>query len=768
MAKAGDFVFFVASDPGQTRSALYRINTAGESAGNLAMERLVAGTGAWAISQTLDPSGRLVIGQSEADKLKYTVVAVEPATGRATTLFTLDEPKGAMRPWRHIIQAEPDGTIGVHHAGGVDWKGRYDAKGERAGEWIDGQVLDGFRYHFGYGGALRRTDITGTKPSPGDCGSGAPEIRMPAQIVRDKDRYFFAARCGAVETRWNGSSFEFVRRIGALYLEDMASADAALLGIAFTSAGNNDVQHLIMIPKAQPIGQMLDVRDPIYGKMALTLVPAPEGIVAVYRDAKGAGVLFKGPAHLQFDLHLPEVKEVGQAALLGKVLLLADPKSGVIWRRPLMDKTAPMAAWRTDLPGVVGLAAGLDAVFAASATQVQRLSLDGAKAEWTCPAAYTGIRRLAATPQFVHVCDTAGNVVDQLDAKTGQPLARLGMMGEAGSALDRLRRPNAIAADLDAVYIADGGNGRVLVATSSLWRPDIRPLPREDRSPIVAAAIPVKPPAAGRLSLNVYDENDETVRQLVCAQPSDAPATWDGRDQYGGYARPGTYRYHAILAPKLSLRYVTSIGQSGDPPYRTADGKGSWGGVWGDVMDVCPITSDPDSDIAVLWAVEEGDGGLIRMSQDGAVRWKQHLDWWMKASQTALASDGTSIYLVAASAMDAPEGQSNYSGTLNRPMLWRVDAATGAKRLYARETTSQPMFGEYLKGGRIVTDIAVRDGRLYLTAPAQNTLFVADAKTGRQLDAWKIEAASGVAFTPDGRLIAGSGNKIVEVAADGK
>ena len=48
-----------------------------------------------------------------------------------------------------------------------------------------------------------------------------------------------------------------------------------------------------------------------------------------------------------------------------------------------------------------------------------------------------------------------------------------------------------------------------------------------------------------------------------------------------------------MLAPKLSLRYVTSIGQSGNPPYRTADGCGSWGGVWGYVMDICTVDDHP-------------------------------------------------------------------------------------------------------------------------------------------------------------------------------
>jgi hypothetical protein len=278
-----------------------------------------------------------------------------------------------------------------------------------------------------------------------------------------------------------------------------------------------------------------------------------------------------GPQHLAFELPLPEVKEVGEAAILDKDMLLADPKSGTIWRRPLLNKQAPVMAWRSGMPGVIGLAVSPEAVFAATATQVSWLSRDGQKTEWTCAQAYKGIRRLAATPGCVYVCDTAGNVVDQLDAKTGGVLARLGSRTEAGSSLTRLSRPYAIAADANGVYIADNGNGRVLVATTTLWRPEIAALPREDKSPLTAVKIPVTPPKPGRMSVNVYDTSGVTVRQLVCAQASDQPVVWDGRDLYGRWAKLGQYRYHGIIAPKLSLRYVTSVGQSGTPPYRSEE-----------------------------------------------------------------------------------------------------------------------------------------------------------------------------------------------------
>ena len=78
------------------------------------------------------------------------------------------------------------------------------------------------------------------------------------------------------------------------------------------------------------------------------------------------------------------------------------------------------------------------------------------------------------------------------------------------------------------------------------------------------------------------------------------------------------------------------------------------------------------------------------------------------------------------------------------------------------------MFGRYLPGERIVTDVAVSRGKVYLTAPAQDTLFVADAATGRQLAAWPIEQVSGLIIDTDGRLLAGSGSKIVQLDDQGK
>lgn len=771
LVRAGDAIYGVGVAPGGVRSALFRVATTG-AAPTLKLEWLAEGAGHWAVSPTLTAAGEVVLGQSLVAKHQYTVVTVAPATGQLTTRFTAELPDGATSPWRHLIQVDADGSISIEHSGGRNWGGRYTLDGTRVGEVRTGQLVGPYRYHFGYEGGLRRMDATDEQVAPGDCGAPAPEIRMPAQLAQVGERLFIAGRGGALEAHWTGAAFTYPRRIGALSVAELADDGANLLGVAYTSEGNQDVQHLLRLPKDQAIGPLLPIGEPLHGLHTLALVPATEGAVLATTRPTEVSLHYRGVNHLEFDLKVPAVKAVGQMAVQGTNLLLADPQAGTVWRRPLLDKRALPTAWLTGRAGVTAVAVSPAAVFVATATHVTCLSPDGQQEQWTASETYRGIRRLAATGDYVYVCDTDDAVVDQLDAHTGKLLARLGVRGEPGATLTHLRHPLAVAADPNGVYIADTGNGRVLVATTTLWRPAIATLSRAGETPVTAVTLPITPPAAGRLSLNLYDQHDLTVRQLVCATPVAAgavtPLGWDGKDLLGRYVAPGTYRYHAALTPHLTLRYITSIGQSGTPPTRTPDGTGSWGGVWGNVMAVCPVTAAPDSDIVVLWAFEEGEGGLIRMSQDGQVRWKSHLDWWLKASQMALASDGTHIFIACASAMNAPSGQQNYGGDLRRPLLWRVDAATGAQRLYEKDHDREPMYGDYKPGDHIVTDLVYRDGKLYLTAPAMGQVYVVDAADAKLLQSWPVAGASGLAFAADGTARVGSGEQIVTLDPAGK
>ena len=97
----------------------------------------------------------------------------------------------------------------------------------------------------------------------------------------------------------------------------------------------------------------------------------------------------------------------------------------------------------------------------------------------------------------------------------------------------------------------------------------------------------------GLASLALYDETGVLVRTLLYAQPvgqGSQVVQWDGTDDLGRPVKPGVYTPKGIaFAAPPSLRYVMKVGKSGNPPYRTADGKGDWGGNLGAPRRCAPI-----------------------------------------------------------------------------------------------------------------------------------------------------------------------------------
>src|SRR6185437_6251694 len=77
--------------------------------------------------------------------------------------------------------------------------------------------------------------------------------------------------------------------------------------------------------------------------------------------------------------------------------------------------------------------------------------------------------------------------------------------------------------------------------------------------------------------------------------------------------------------------------------------------------------------------------------------------------------------------------------------------------------------GRYMRGiDHIASDIVYHDGKLYVTAPKQDLLFVVDPTTGNEISQWNVPSASGVAFDSDGSVIASSGTKIVKLDSKGQ
>lgn len=165
-------------------------------------------------------------------------------------------------------------------------------------------------------------------------------------------------------------------------------------------------------------------------------------------------------------------------------------------------------------------------------------------------------------------------------------------------------------------------------------------------------------PRAGEVSLAVYGADGQLVRTLLCHEAQEAGArqvAWDGYDDDGQPLAPGEYSWKLAVGDGVKATFVTGLLNGGSPTYPSADGKGSWGGVWGNVID----TAADNTGVYLLWVMEEGQGALLKVDTQGRVIWKQHIPQALVGSQCSLASNGE--YVVLADTRG----------------LWRVNALTG-------------------------------------------------------------------------------------------
>lgn len=244
-------------------------------------------------------------------------------------------------------------------------------------------------------------------------------------------------------------------------------------------------------------------------------------------------------------------------------------------------------------------------------------------------------------------------------------------------------------------------------------------------------------PRACTMSLNIVDESGWIVRELVRCTPMSAGRTtvyWDGRDRNGLLCTPGKYSYN-LGTFDMMTKYVATIGNSGRPPYVTADGKGSFGGVHSGPTALA-------ADAGGVYLINSGEEGLPagrKVTPKGDMIWSTSLGVFGGCS--AVTVDGTSVYLVIL----------NSDG--KNPFLRRQDATTGAV---------QPIGGaQTVALGNVAIDgIAVVNDKLYYSVKAENHLGVVDLKTGQVIKSLDIATPSGLFAADAAQLLVCSGTTV--------
>ncbi len=217
-------------------------------------------------------------------------------------------------------------------------------------------------------------------------------------------------------------------------------------------------------------------------------------------------------------------------------------------------------------------------------------------------------------------------------------------------------------------------------------------------------------PQAGLLTLAIDDAQGRRIRNLIARETRGAGAReerWDLADETGKPVAPGTYRWKAITAPELELRYEMSVypNVTVNHPENSAwlnghEGPGGW------LADHSPPRGGCAADDFLFFGAPcpESGVGFAACDLTGRKLWGIHSFAAWSAGES-MATDGKTVFV-------QQTGAGHYgSADEGADRVWGVDIATRKWRtVLVAQNTEQRRRG--IKG------MAARDGKLYLAINA--------------------------------------------------
>lgn len=217
-------------------------------------------------------------------------------------------------------------------------------------------------------------------------------------------------------------------------------------------------------------------------------------------------------------------------------------------------------------------------------------------------------------------------------------------------------------------------------------------------------------PQAGLLTLAIDDAQGRRVRNLMAREPRGAgphEERWDLADENGKLVEAGTYRWKAITAPELELRYEMSVypNVTVNHPENSAwlnghEGPGGW------LADHSPPRGGCAADDMLFFGAPcpESGVGFAACDLSGRKLWGIHSFAAWSAGES-MATDGKTVFV-------QQTGAGHYgSADEGADRVWGVDIVTRKSRtVLVAQNTEQRRRG--IKG------MAAREGKLYLAINA--------------------------------------------------
>ena len=276
-----------------------------------------------------------------------------------------------------------------------------------------------------------------------------------------------------------------------------------------------------------------------------------------------------------------------------------------------------------------------------------------------------------------------------------------------------------------------------------------------------SASLPVSitAPGSGYLSAALFEPNGgPLVRGLLFAAPcqlGQQTVLWDGADDLGRVCKPGEYEVKALyFSEPPKLRRVMNVGRSGNPPYRTPDGKGDWGS---NLDHPTGLASNADSVMMVFGCVEDNTvTGLQRVDFDGNIL-QRYYSFYPWDGRTSTAMDDKQIYLAIY----------NYQKQQLEVAAYEINNSRGKIIAELPDSSSVTMSGLWKDRNVGYSEgMALSDQSVYVSVSYADAIFRIDRSNGTMT---KIDIPSprGLAFH-EGKLYAVSGKQLVRLHPDGK
>lgn len=222
--------------------------------------------------------------------------------------------------------------------------------------------------------------------------------------------------------------------------------------------------------------------------------------------------------------------------------------------------------------------------------------------------------------------------------------------------------------------------------------------------------IPYSAPQSGYLTLAIDDAQGRRVRNLIAREPRGAGAheeRWDLADESGKPIVPGTYKWKAITAPELELRYEMSVypNVTVQHPENTAWLNGPAGpGGW--LADHSPPKGGCAGGDFVFFGAPcpESGVGFVCCDLTGRKLWGIH-SFAAWSGGESMATDGKTVFV-------QQRGAGHYGAAdEGADRIWGVDIASHQWRsvMVAQNTE---------KRRRGISGMAARDGKVYLAINA--------------------------------------------------